>query len=128
MDTNDFLIFMARAKELVASNRPLRLRRDLPEGVQSKGAHTIKSSTFARTTGGDGEVSEVTFPSTSIETDERVVLYHAQNGQPGKGRRYKLTLPDGRKIEGTNDDQGRTELATAEEFGDVEVLIYPTEE
>jgi type VI secretion system secreted protein VgrG len=95
---------------------------------QSKGAHTIKSSTFAHTTGGDGDVSEVKLPNTSIETDERVVLYHSQTGEPVKGRRYRLTLPDGRKIEGTTDDQGRTELATAEEFGDVEVLIYPEEE
>lgn len=33
MDTNDFLSFMVQAKELVTSNRPMRLRLDLPEGV-----------------------------------------------------------------------------------------------
>ncbi|MES2346131.1 MAG: type VI secretion system tip protein VgrG, partial [Pseudomonadota bacterium] len=94
---------------------------------QSKGAHTIKSSTFAHSTGGDGDVNEIKFPSTSIETDERIILYHSQTGEPVKGRRYKLTMPDGRNIEGTTDDQGRTQLATAQEFGDVEVLIYPEE-
>ncbi|MFS2139555.1 type VI secretion system Vgr family protein [Duganella sp. Dugasp56] len=94
---------------------------------QSKGTHTIKSSTFAHSTGGDGDVSEIKFPSTSIETDERIILYHSQTGEPVKGRRYKLTMPDGRNIEGTTDDQGRTQLATAQEFGDVEVLIYPEE-
>jgi uncharacterized protein (DUF2345 family) len=55
------------------------------------------------------------------------VLYHAQTGEPAKGRRYKLTLPDGRNIEGTTDSQGRTEIATAQEFGEIEVLIYPEE-
>ncbi|MES2165305.1 MAG: type VI secretion system Vgr family protein [Pseudomonadota bacterium] len=92
---------------------------------QSKGAHTIKSSTFTHSTGGDGDVSEIKFPSTTIETDERIILYHSQTGEPVKGRRYKLTMPDGRIIEGLTDDQGRTQLATAQEFGDIEVLIYP---
>ncbi|MES2160820.1 MAG: type VI secretion system Vgr family protein [Pseudomonadota bacterium] len=92
---------------------------------QSKGAHTIKSSTFTHSTGGDGDVSEIKFPSTTIETDERIILYHSQTGEPVKGRRYKLTMPDGRIIEGVTDDQGRTQLATAQEFGDIEVLIYP---
>ena len=95
---------------------------------QSKGAHTIKSSTFSHSTGGDGDVSEIKFPSTSIETDERIILYHSQTGEPVKGRRYKLTMPDGRNLEGITDDQGRTQLATAQEFGDIEVLIYPEEE
>lgn len=92
---------------------------------QSKGIHTIKSSKFVHTDGGDGEVGEIKFPSTSIETDERIVLYHSQTGEPVTGRRYTLTLPDGRRIEGRTDEQGRTALATAQEFGDVEVLIYP---
>jgi type VI secretion system secreted protein VgrG len=95
---------------------------------QSKGDHTIKSSKFIHTSGGDGEVGEINFPSTSIETDERIILYHSQTGEPVKGRRYKLTLPDGREIEGTTDEQGKTVLATAQEFGDVEVLIYPEDE
>ncbi|WP_373990118.1 type VI secretion system Vgr family protein [Duganella sp. BuS-21] len=94
---------------------------------QSKGDHVIKSSKFLHAKGGDGDVGEIKFPSTSIDTDERVVLYHSQTGEPVTGRRYKLTLPDGRTIEGTTDGQGRTELATAQEFGDLDVLIYPEE-
>ncbi|USX23937.1 type VI secretion system tip protein VgrG [Oxalobacteraceae bacterium OTU3REALA1] len=94
---------------------------------QSKGAHTIKSSTFVHSKGGDADIESIKFPSTSIETDERFVLYHMQTGEPVKGRRYKLTLPDSRVIEGTTDDQGRTQLANAQEFGDIEVLIYPEE-
>jgi type VI secretion system secreted protein VgrG len=92
---------------------------------QSKGAHTIKSSTFTHSKGGEGGISEIKFPSTAIETDERIVLHHMQTGEPVTGRRYKLTLPDGRIIEGTTDDQGRTQLASSQEFGDIEVLIYP---
>ena len=80
---------------------------------QSKGAHTIKSSTFSHSKGGDGSVGDPKFPSTVIETDERIILYHSQTGEPVSGRRYKLTLPDGRIIEGRTDEQGRTDLATA---------------
>ena len=94
---------------------------------QCKGDYTIKSSNFKHTTGGGGDIGEIKFPSTKIETDERVVLYHSQTGEPVKGRRYQLTLPDGSTIEGTTDDQGRTELATSKEFGDIQILIYPAD-
>ena len=94
---------------------------------QSKGDYIVKSASFKHTTGGDGDVSEIKFPSTAIETDERVILYHSQTGEPVKGRRYKLTLPDGSALQGTTDDQGRTELANSKELGDIQVLIYPAD-
>jgi type VI secretion system secreted protein VgrG len=94
---------------------------------QSEGDHTIKSAKFVHTTGGGGEVDEIKFPSTTIETDERVILYHMQTGEPVVGRKYRLTLPNGRVIEGETDAEGRTELATAEEFGDIDVLIFPSD-
>ncbi|NGZ87638.1 type VI secretion system Vgr family protein [Duganella aceris] len=92
---------------------------------QSKGPHTIKSSKFAHTTGGGGEVNEIKFPSTEIETDERVILFHSQTGEPVIGRRYRLSMPDGSSVEGVTDKQGRTSLATGKEMGDIEVTIFP---
>ncbi len=92
---------------------------------QSKSAHTIKSSQFVHTTGGGGDVGEIKFPSTEIVTDERVILFHSQNGEPVVGRRYRLKLPDGSTIEGVTDGQGRTSLATGKEIGDIEVTIFP---
>jgi type VI secretion system secreted protein VgrG len=95
---------------------------------QSKGSHTIKSSKFSHTTGGSGDNSEIKFPSTDIETDERVILFHSQTGEPVAGRRYRLTLPDGSCVNGITDEQGRTSLVTGKEMGDVEVTIFPDDE
>ncbi|WP_028102827.1 type VI secretion system Vgr family protein [Pseudoduganella violaceinigra] len=93
--------------------------------AQSKGDHVIKSSKFVHTTGGGGTLEEMKLPSTKIETDERVILYQAQNGRPVVGRKYKLDLPDGRSITGVTDEHGRTELATADVIGELQVRIYP---
>ncbi|WP_328595637.1 type VI secretion system Vgr family protein [Rugamonas rivuli] len=92
---------------------------------QSKNTHTIKSSKFVHTTGGGGDVAEIKFPSTEIETDERVILFHSQTGEPVVGRRYRLDLPDGSTMDGVTDGQGRTNLATGKEMGDVKVTIFP---
>lgn len=92
---------------------------------QSKGTYSIKSSKFIHATGGGGDVSEIKFPSTEIETDERVVLFHAQTGKPVVGRRYRMTLPDGSTVEGVSDENGRTSLATGKEIGDIEITIFP---
>ena len=94
---------------------------------QSKNTHTIKSSKFFHASGGDGEVSEIKFPSTEIETDERVILFHSQTGEPVVGRRYRMILPDGTNIEGVSDEKGRTSLATGKEIGDIQVTIFPEE-
>ncbi|KQV89815.1 hypothetical protein ASD15_24175 [Massilia sp. Root351] len=92
---------------------------------QCSGSHVIKSATFAHTKGGDGSIDELKFPSTKLETDERIVLHHSQTGEPVVGRRYTLTLPDGSSIEGVTDEHGRTELANSDELGDIEVVIHP---
>jgi type VI secretion system secreted protein VgrG len=94
---------------------------------QCKSNHTIKSSKFVHASGGGGEVSDIKFPNTEIETDERVVLFHSQTGEPVVGRRYRMTLPDGTSIEGVSDEKGRTSLASGKEMGDIEVTIFPEE-
>jgi type VI secretion system secreted protein VgrG len=95
---------------------------------QCSGAHIIKSATFAHTKGGNGSVSEVKFPSTKMETDERVILHHSQTGKPVAGRRYSLHLPDGSSIDGVTDELGRTDLATSDEMGNIEIVIHPEDE
>ncbi|TFW22814.1 type VI secretion system tip protein VgrG [Duganella callida] len=92
---------------------------------QSKGGHFVKSSKFVHTSGGDGEVGDIKFPATEIQTDERVVLHHAQTGEPVVARRYRMILPDGSIIEGVTNQKGQTELATGKEIGDIEVTIFP---
>lgn len=95
---------------------------------QCSGEYAVKSAKFLHTTGGDGAVDETQFPSTKIETDERVILYHSQSGKPVTGRRYSLDLPDGRTITGTTDSLGQTELAVSDVIGEVQVTIFPAHE
>ncbi|QGZ40144.1 type VI secretion system secreted protein VgrG [Pseudoduganella flava] len=94
---------------------------------QCKGAYTIKSASFEHTKGGGGSAKEVKFPSTKVETDERVVLFSSHTGKPVAGRRYRLDLPDGSSVEGVTDNEGRTELVTSDAIGDVDITIYPAD-
>lgn len=94
---------------------------------QCSGRFCIKSENFLHTTGGEGNISELKFPSTVIETDQRIILYHSQNGAPVAGRRYRIILPDGSRVEGTTDEQGRTKLITAKEMGELDIEIFPEE-
>ncbi|WP_228893251.1 type VI secretion system Vgr family protein [Pseudoduganella aquatica] len=95
---------------------------------QCSGTHTVKSAKFEYTNGGDGSVDELKFPSTRLETDERIVLHHSQTGKPVVGRRYTLTLADGSSIDGVTDELGRTELVNSDDLGDIEVIIHPEDE
>ncbi|MYN06172.1 type VI secretion system tip protein VgrG [Massilia sp. FT127W] len=95
---------------------------------QCSGTHTVKSAKFEYTNGGDGSVDELKFPSTRLETDERIVLHHSQTGKPVVGRRYTLTLADGSSVDGVTDEQGRTELVNSDDLGDIEVIIHPEDE
>ncbi|TWI60628.1 type VI secretion system secreted protein VgrG [Pseudoduganella lurida] len=92
---------------------------------QCKDAYMIKSASFEHTKGGDGNVADIKFPSTKIETDERVVLFNSQSGAPVAGRRYRLELSDGTSVDGVTDDEGRTELVSGDEIGDISIIVYP---
>jgi len=94
---------------------------------QCKGEYIVKSSKFVHTTGGGGSIDKINLPSTKVETDERVILFHAQNGRPVVGRKYQMDLPNGRSIAGITDEQGRTELATSDAIGEIRVSIFPEE-
>jgi type VI secretion system secreted protein VgrG len=94
---------------------------------QCKAGYTIKSATFEHIRGGGGDIADIRLPSTKIETDERVVLFNSQNGKPIAGRRYRLELPDGSTVDGATDSEGRTELVSSDELGEINVIIYPDE-
>lgn len=83
---------------------------------QCKGGFVIKSSKFEHTQGGGGLENKMNFSSTDIQTDERVYLVSSQSGLPISGRKYKLELPDGRVIEGTSDEDGKTALAVSDQM------------
>jgi len=95
---------------------------------QSKGRFVVKSSQYEHTKGGSGIESQIDFPSTEIETDERVYLVGSQSGRPLAGRRYKLELPDGRTIEGISDSEGRTELVTSDQIGELQITVFPSDD
>lgn len=92
---------------------------------QSSGAHAIKSSSFAHVRPGGGSPPDVTFPSTKLETDQRIMLFDPHTGLPVKGRRYTLRLEDGRAIEGVSDELGRTELVVGDAMGQIDITVYP---
>jgi type VI secretion system secreted protein VgrG len=95
---------------------------------QTSGSYAIKSSTFSHTKPGGANPPGVSFPTTHVETDERLVLFHQMTGEPIAGRRYKLELENGRVISGVTDEHGRTELASSDAIGKLKFTIFPAEE
>jgi type VI secretion system secreted protein VgrG len=80
---------------------------------QSSGVHTIKSSKFAHTGGGDGAVPGLTLPTSESTYDQQTVLRWLGTDEPMKNQRYRITTEDGRTIEGRTDADGRTERFTS---------------
>ena len=95
---------------------------------QCKGSFVIKSPKFEHTQGGSGVENKLNFPSTEVQTDERVYLVSSQSGKPISGRKYKLELPDGRVIEGKSDADGKTALAVSDQIGELKVTIFPSDD
>jgi type VI secretion system secreted protein VgrG len=94
---------------------------------QSSGPHAIKSPVFTHTRQGNGNPAGISFPSTNIHADERLILFDQATGAPLAGRRYRLDLEDGRTISGITDEHGRTELATSESIGRLNFTIFPSD-
>jgi type VI secretion system secreted protein VgrG len=92
---------------------------------QSTGQHVIKSSQFFRAGAGGGTPDSLNFPSTKLQTDERLVLRHRQTRKPVPNRRYIAHLEDGRTIEGVSDENGRTALARGTTLGRVRFELLP---
>ncbi|TFW13321.1 type VI secretion system tip protein VgrG [Duganella callida] len=76
---------------------------------QSKGDHTIKSSKFKHENGSDGRPVNLSLPSTEVDHDQQVLVTDMITDEPIIGRRYRVTLEDGKVVEGKTDNNGLTE-------------------
>lgn len=92
--------------------------------AQAKGKHLIKAASYTFAKGGAGAPVALAFPASTLATDERVILQHHSTGEPMPGRRYELTLEDGKIIRGVTDELGRTSLATSRAYGKIDICIF----
>jgi len=76
---------------------------------QSSGVHTIKSSKFIHTSGGNGTPEKLELPSTEIEHDQQVLVTDLQTDSPLPDRKYRIQVEDGQVVQGTTDARGLTE-------------------
>jgi uncharacterized protein (DUF2345 family) len=66
------------------------------------------------------------FDPKNAQYDQKTVLTWTNTGEPIQNRRYRLKLEDGRVLEGTTDDQGRTEQHQSEiGFGRYRTELLP---
>jgi type VI secretion system secreted protein VgrG len=95
---------------------------------QSSGGHVVKSASIDYVTGGDGAPVGLKLPATTLETDERVVVFDRQTGMPAKGKRYVARHEDGTTIQGVTDEEGRTSILHTYAMGDIEIRLLPDDE
>jgi type VI secretion system secreted protein VgrG len=81
---------------------------------QSAGQHVIKAAAFVRTKPGGGDPASPDFISTTLHTDERIVLSHSQTGKPLPNIRYSVELDDGSTVDGVTDREGRSSLLASD--------------
>lgn len=93
---------------------------------QSAGVHAIKASSLTRGGAGGGDPSKPDFAKTSLKTTERLVLRHLQTREPIPFQNYIAHLSDGRTIQGTSDEEGRTALVQSDALGPVRFELLPS--
>lgn len=93
---------------------------------QSSGEQTMKASSVLHTDGGGGSPAAFDPKSGKVRANERLVLRHLQTREPIPHQRYIAHLVDGRTIEGTSDEHGRTSLVASENLGPVRFELPPT--
>ena len=96
--------------------------------LSTSGAIQGKAASYDFAGRGGGGIELPGMPKSSMKTDEKFVLYSAQNGSPVANRRYRIELADGDVIEGVSDANGHTQLAHSETIGLVQITIYPAEQ
>lgn len=124
-------LVLSAADEIVLQAPNIRFRTkgaqlDIGNGEilqQCGGNFTIKSAKFAQMTGGGGEVADMKFPNTDVKTDERIVLFDSQTGQPVQNRGYRAILEDGQVFEGKTDAEGRTAVMQSSVIGEIQIVI-----
>ncbi|WP_229415760.1 type VI secretion system Vgr family protein [Pseudoduganella armeniaca] len=108
LTANDEIVLQAPKIRFVAQGAQV----ELGGGVitqQSSGVHTIKSSEFAHVGPGDGAAPDVPPPASESAHDQQAVLRWIGTDEPMKNQRYRVTMEDGRTIEGRTDGEGKTE-------------------
>jgi type VI secretion system secreted protein VgrG len=95
---------------------------------QCTGDFAIKSARFVHSRGGDGNPAGVQFPSSLLETDDKVMLFNPQTGRPVKGRSYTLTQEGGKTVTGVTDESGHTNHLTSDMLDEVGVSFHPPED
>jgi type VI secretion system secreted protein VgrG len=93
---------------------------------QSSGEQVFKAAAIVRAGAGGGSPATPEFPVTDLSTDERLVLRHLQTREPIPGQRYIAHLEDGRTVEGTSDEHGRTALVQSDTLGTVRFELLPS--
>jgi len=86
---------------------------------QSSGKHIVKAAAIVHGGPGGGAPTALDFGSSTISTDERVVLRHMQTYDPLPHQRYIAHLHDGSTVSGISDKDGRTSLVDTATLGPV---------
>jgi type VI secretion system secreted protein VgrG len=81
--------------------------------------YAVKSSRFTHSGAGNANPTGVSFPKSSLETDEKIILTERQTGLPIKAQDYTATLEDGQTVAKTTDAAGKTELLKSTGIGKV---------
>jgi type VI secretion system secreted protein VgrG len=93
---------------------------------ESAGEHTIKATSLTRGGPGGGDPSKPEFAKSTLKTNERLVLRHLQTREPIPYQNYIAYLSDGRTIQGTSDEEGRTALVQSDTLGPVRFELLPS--
>jgi type VI secretion system secreted protein VgrG len=92
---------------------------------QCVGKQVGKAAQFVHMGPGGGTPAGLDLPSTTIRTDEYLVLRHMHTREPLPRQRYIAHLEDGRTIDGVTDELGRTALAKGDALGRVRFELLP---
>lgn len=93
---------------------------------ESTGEQCIKASGLSRGGPGGGDPSKPDFAKSALKTNERLVLRHLQTREPIPHQNYIAHLSDGRTIQGTSDEEGRTALVQSDTLGPVRFELLPS--
>jgi type VI secretion system secreted protein VgrG len=120
---NEGMEFHSPAIKLVAQGAQINCGGDRIT-QQSSGIHTIKSSKFEHTSGGNGTPEKLKIPSTEVHHDQQVLVTDMQTEEPLKNRRYRITVEDGQIFEGSTDNEGLTKrFQTKTAFAQYEIEL-----
>lgn len=73
------------------------------------GTFTVHKSHAEITGPAEGELPDISLPSSQTRHNQRVLVSDMMTGMPLPNQRYRITLEDGKAVEGATDDEGMTE-------------------